>query len=96
MCIRDSGRASAMGYNTFAPDGTPGLGGMETLGVFVCDRDARGLRVYDQDHRLLSIEAQLHMTPSGIYVVGEDQKSWRNFSLREFRAAWAEAASGRE
>ena len=76
-----------MGCNAFAPDGTPVIIGAQELGVFVRSRDFLGMSVYDNEHALLRIDAQVYLTPSGIYVKGEDGKSTRHFSPRQIRLA---------
>ena len=84
---------SQMGYNAFEADGSPVIGGRDTLGVFVRSRDSHGMSVYDNEHALLRIAAQVYVTPSGIYVKGEDGKSTRLFSPRLIRLT---AGIGRE
>lgn len=76
---------SQMGYNAFEADGKPVIGSSDDLGIFVRGRDSHGMSVYDNEHTLLRIAAQVYLTPSGIYVRGEDEKSTRLFSPRQIR-----------
>lgn len=76
-----------MGYNAFLPDGKPTIGGADALGVFVRSRDSHGLSVYDNEHQLLRIDAQVSLTQAGIYIKGEDGESVRNFAPRQIRIA---------
>lgn len=76
-----------MGYNAFLPDGKPTIGGAGALGVFVRSRDSHGMSVYDNEHQLLRIDAQVSLTQAGIYIKGEDGESVRNFAPRQIRIA---------
>ena len=76
-----------MGYNAFLPDGKPTIGGADALGVFVRSRDSHGMSVYDNEHQLLRIDAQVSLPQAGIYIKGEDGESVRNFAPRQIRIA---------
>lgn len=82
-------RVTQMGYNALLPDGTATLGSMESLGVFVRSRDFAGMSVYDKDHELFRVDAQLYFVRDGICITGEDKKTWRNFSPAYWRKDYA-------